>query len=61
MITKKERKLPKFADDIILLIKKIQSNVQKNSTLINEFNKKVQDIRETHENQLHFYVIAMKM
>ena len=22
---------------------------------------KVQDIREAHENQLHFYVIAMKM
>lgn len=38
-ITKKERKLPKFADDIILLIKKIQHNLQKNSTLINEFNK----------------------
>ena len=31
-ITKKERKLPKFADDIILLIKKIQSNLQKNYT-----------------------------
>lgn len=38
-ITKKERKLPKFADDIILLIKKIQHNLQKNSILINEFNK----------------------
>lgn len=46
-ITKKERKLPKFADDIIPAYKENPKAIYKNITLINEFNKTTGHKRNT--------------
>ena len=58
-IGKEEIKLSLFADDMILYIENPKDSTRKLLELINEY-RKLQDIKSTHRNPLHFYTLLMR-
>ena len=55
----KEVKLSLFADDMILYIENLKDTTRKLLDLINNIVK-LQDIKLTHRNPLHFYTLTMR-
>ena len=58
-IGKEEVKLSLFADGMILYIENPKDSTGKLLELINEYSK-LQDIKSTHKNPLHIYVLTMR-
>ena len=56
---KEKIKLSLFADDMILYIENPKDTTSKLLELINEYSK-LQDIKLTHRNPLHFYTLTMR-
>ena len=55
---KEEVKFSLFADDMILYVEDPKDTTRKLLELINEY-RKLQDIKSTHRNHLHFYILTM--
>ena len=56
---RKEVKPSLFADDMILYIENPKDSIRKLLELIMNLEK-LQDIKSTHRNHLHFYILTMK-
>ena len=59
-IGKEEVKLSLFADDMVLYIENPKDSTRKLVELISEYSK-VQDIKLTHRNPLHSYILTITM